>query len=223
MTEITFEKWKIRGKTFIKLPNTIEEEKYQIAEEKIETRYKNNKAIFLMPVRLIENIKGIMNFFTSIGDENVRRGLFLIAGDGPDKKSIQSFVYSHGFEDNIKLLGFCATEEMVSLYERANVLVLPSFSDPSPLTLVEALSMKLPLLVSERCGNHFEAVVNTKNGYLFNPSDPDNVKLAFEYLMLRASEWRNMGEISGNIYYKIFNRQLVIENFIRKLTAFSSS
>jgi|ERR1039457_736011 glycosyltransferase involved in cell wall biosynthesis len=220
MTEITFEKWGMKGKTFINLPNTIEEEKFQITEEEIDKRDQNTLPVFLMPVRLKEKIKGIINFFNSIGIENIRKGLFLIAGDGPDKEAIQRFIKSYGVDENIKLLGFCDTEEMVSLYKRANVLVLPSFSDPSPLTLVEGLIMKLPLLVSERCGNHFEAVLEGHNGYLFNPFDPTSVKLGFESLMHRVKEWRNMGFISGGRYHEIFYRQLVIKNFIRELTEF---
>lgn len=223
MTEITFDKWGIKGKTFIKLPNTIEEEKFQFSEDEIRSRYENKTPIFLLPVRLTEKIKGIINFFKSIGDENIRKGLFLIAGDGPDREVIQTFIHSHGVEDNIKLLGHCETGEMVSLYKKANVFVLPSYTDASPLTLVEALIMKLPLLVSERCGNHFEAVVEGGNGYLFNPSEPNSVKLAFESLMLRANEWKSMGEVSGNLYREIFNRKVVIENFIRTLTKFSNS
>lgn len=223
MAEITFEKWGIKDKTFIQLPNIIEEEKFRISEEEIGLRYENNIPIFLMPVRLSEKNKGIINLFNSIGDENIHKGLFLIAGDGPDKEAIQTFIHSHRIEENIKLLGFCDTEKMVSLYKRANVFVLPSFSDSSPLALVEALIMKLPLLVSERCGNHFEAVVEGNNGYLFNPLDPKSIKMAFESLMLRANEWRSMGEISGDLYLETFNRQVVIENFMRTLTEFSNS
>lgn len=223
MTEITLEKWGIRGKTFIQLPNTIEEEKFQISEEEIELRHKNGIPIFLMPVRLSERIKGVINFFKSIRDENIHKGLFLIAGDGPDTDAVQAFIHSHGVEANIKLLGYCSTERMVSLYKKANVFVLPSFSDASPLTLIEAVAMKLPLLVSERCGNHFEAIVDRGNGYLFNPFDPDSIKLAFESLLLRANEWGNMGEMSGTRYREKFYRQAVIENFVRTLTEFSSS
>jgi glycosyltransferase involved in cell wall biosynthesis len=222
MAEITFEKWGIKDKHFIQFPNTIEEEKFRISKKEIAIRYENSIPIFLMPVRLVEKIKGIINFFNSIGDENIRKGLFLIAGDGSDKKAIQEFIHSHGVGGNIKLIGFCDSEKMISLYKKANVLVVPSFSDPSPLTLVEALIMKLPLLVSERCGNHFEAVMHGNNGYLFNPLDPNSVKLAFESLVLRADEWRNMGEMSGELYHEKFRRQLVIENFMRALTEFSN-
>ncbi len=217
MSEITFEKWGITNKKFVDLPNTIEEDKFQITESDIALRYQNKVPVFLTPVRLVENVKGIINFFKAIGADNIRRGLFLIAGDGPDKGLIEKFIGEQEVEDNIKLLGFCNTEELTSLYKKANVFFLPSFSDPSPLTLVEALSMKLPVLISERCGNHYEAIIEGKNGYLFDPMDPDSIKRAFEALMLRADEWKSMGELSGELYYNKFYKKLVTDNFIRNM------
>lgn len=222
MTEITLvEKWGINCNGFVPLPNTIEEEKYLIINSEVETRYRNPVPVFLMPVRLLENVKGIINFFTSIGTDNVRRGVFLVAGDGPDKEMIQRFISAHDLDEHIKLVGHCDTETMVSLYKKANVFVLPSFSDPSPLTLVEALSMRLPVLVSERCGNHFEAVVPGENGYLFNPLDPGSVRRAFEELLLRFDNWRQMGERSALLYRKTFDKKSVIENFIQGMNGFS--
>jgi glycosyltransferase involved in cell wall biosynthesis len=217
MSEITFERWGIKNKKFIDLPNTIEEDKFQITENEIALRYENDIPVFLMPVRLVEKVKGIVNFFKAIGADNIRRGLFLIAGDGPDKGLIEKFIREQEVEENIKLLGFCNTEELTSLYKKANIFFLPSFSDPSPLTLVEALSMKLPVLISERCGNHYEAIIDEKNGYLFDPADASSIKRAFEALMLRADEWKSMGELSGELYYKKFYKKLVTDKFIRNM------
>lgn len=81
--------------------------------------------------------------------------------------------------------------------------------------------MELPVLVSERCGNHFEAVVNGENGYLFNPLDAQSVRAAFEALMGRGRDWRTMGERSRALYSQLFDRQLVIENFSRALHDFT--
>jgi len=223
MTEITLQKWRIKVNAFVDLPNTIEEGEFQISATEVEARYRNEIPVFLIPARLDEKIKGIINFFQSIGDENIRRGQFLVAGEGPDKPAIQSFIQTHGLEENIKLLGFCDTEQMVSLYKKANVFVLPSFSDPCPLSLVEALRMKLPVLVSERCGNHFEAVsVETDgNGFVFDPSRPEEIRAAFEALMERNEEWREMGNESGRRYDLLYGRSVVVERFIKQMAAFA--
>jgi len=223
MTEITLDMWGARKKAYIPLPNTIEEEKFKINEFDIAKRKKNNIVIFFMPVRLVENVKGIINFFKSIGVENIRKGLFLIAGEGRDKSVIQSFIRELKVEEHISLLGHSTADKVAECYRKANVFVLPSFSDASPLTVMEAMSMRLPLLISERCGNHFETVVNGRNGYIFNPSDPGSVKTAFESLMLRTNDFTAMGEISGSIYDRCFERKVVINKFIGCLTNFSDA
>lgn len=222
MTEITLAKWGIRVNGFVPLPNTIEEEKFVIHEEEVAKRNENPLPVFIMPVRLLEQDKGIMNFFKALGNENTRQGLFLVAGEGPDKPLIESYIQSEGLEENIKLLGHCDTQTMISLYKQANVFVLPSFSDPSPLSLIEAIRMKLPVLVSERCGNHFEAVIPESNGYIFNPLDPVTVRNTFANLFIRRTEWHDMGELSATIYNKNFRKETVIMNFINSLRKFSS-
>jgi glycosyltransferase involved in cell wall biosynthesis len=217
MTELTLERWGITGKPFVPLPNTIDEERFTISDADVERRYANHTPTFLLPARLTEKVKGIINFFRSIGDENTRRARFLVAGDGPDEDAIRKFIEERQLGAQIELLGFCNAERMVELYKCAHVVVLPSFSDASPLALIEALKMRLPLLVSARCGNHFEVLAPGENGYLFDPSAAETVKDAFEHLMRRRADWPAMGEISGDRYRTSFERSLVIENFVRGL------
>ena len=105
---------------------------------------------------------------------------------------------------------------MRELYNSSNVLLLPSFSDPSPLTLVEALLFHMPILCSEHCGNHFEVVEPAKNGYIFSPLDKNDIKTKFELLMSRRDEWRQMGEISAERYNEKFATKMVVKNFIEQ-------
>jgi glycosyltransferase involved in cell wall biosynthesis len=223
MSEVTFAKWEIRDKAFVRLPNTIEEEKFQITSAGLARRKQNEMPTFLISARLVEKLKGLLNFFGTITDEGVRQAHFLIAGDGPDRGEIQRYIDSRGLADHITLLGHCSTQEMVALYERANAFLLPSLSDQSPLTLVEALRMKLPVLVSDRCGNHFEAVAHGRNGYLFDPLSPSSVQLAYAEFMNRRDEWPAMGEMSAELYRRIFDRKTAIASFMQTLTDFSAA
>lgn len=217
MTEITFDKWGMPGKTFIPLMNTIEEEKFVVSPADVDARERNPIPVFIMPVRLLENVKGIVNFLRSIGDDNIRRAKFMIAGDGPDQAMIEEFIRARGVQQHVQLLGFRDTAEMERLYRQASLFVLPSFSDPNPLSVIEALKMELPLLISDRCGNHFEALVDGDNGYIFDPLRPASVRESFEKLMARRGDWRRMGERGRDIYHAVFARRLVIENFVSAL------
>ena len=218
MTELTLRKWGIRVNKFIPLPNTIQEEIFTIKDEEILKRNKNEIPVFILPVRLHEKVKGVINFFNAIGVDNIKKGIFLIAGDGPDKAAIESFITVHNVNANVKLLGHCSGMQLNIFYKLANVFILPSFTDASPLVLIEALKMKLPVIVSNRCGNHFESIIDSYNGFLFDPSDSETVKIAFEKLFTKKNEWTNMGNNSYVLYNRNFNKKMVIKNFIQKIT-----
>jgi hypothetical protein len=83
--------------------------------------------------------------------------------------------------------------------------------------------MKLPVLVSERCGNHWEAVVPEGNGFLFDPYDAADLRRAFEKMLAAASRWPAMGEQSGAIYDTTFRTDLVIANFMRSIDDLADS
>lgn len=212
MSEITFEKWEIPVKNYIYLPNTINDKSLQFNANN--NRENNTRPIFLIPIRIIESLKGALNFFNAIGSDNIRKALFIIAGDGEDKEKYQEYILEHNYSDYIKLAGFCEAERMCELYNNSNVLLLPSFSDPSPLTLVEALKFHLPILCSNHCGNHFEVVKEGINGYTFSPLDKADIRAKFELIINNRSEWNKMGEISASIYNKYFETNKVVHNFI---------
>lgn len=219
MTRITLEKWDINVFKYIYLPNTIEESVFLVEDCDINNRECNTVPIFIMPVRLIENVKGIVNFFKSIGIENIKKALFIIAGDGPDKNMIEKFVSDNDLDDYIKLLGHQNTSQMVNLYKRANIFVLPSFSDPCPLSVNEAMKMKLPLLISNRCGNHYEAVTK-ENGFTFDPMNPNSIKVAYENIMSNYSQLSSMGLYSYQAYLNNYELKKVVNRFKTDLEAF---
>jgi glycosyltransferase involved in cell wall biosynthesis len=217
MTELTFEKWGIDVSRYVHLPNTIEESAFSISDDDVARRRGADLPVYLMPVRLLESVKGIMNFFSCIGRDNILSGVFVIAGDGPDRSAIERYIVDKDLTRNVRLVGYCDLNSMTTWYKRANVFVLPSYSDPSPLSVIEALRMRLPLLISERCGNHFEALVPGENGYLFDPYDCKSVRHAFESMKARSAEWGLMGDLSGSRYQEQFAIDEVIKRFVLQL------
>ena len=215
MSELSFEKWGIKNKKFIRLPNVIEEEivSPSIFQNKSFAPL-NELPYIVMPVRLNEKIKGIMNFFNAIGADNVKKAVFEILGNGDDEELIRSYIKDKGYEDHIFLRGFCNMETVVSYYKKCDVILLPSFSDPSPLSLVEGCCAKMPILASNRCGNHFETIEEGKNGYTFNPDNHQEVRDAFEKMLARRKEWPAMGEHSRELFNKNFKQDVVLPRFI---------
>lgn len=214
MTKITFNKWNIKNNNFIIAPNTIDER----LEDNSNSFVKNNLTpIFFTPARIVENIKGIINFFKAIGIENCRKAIFKIAGDGPDKDLLESFIKDNKLNENIILLGFCDSNEVKNYYVTSDAFFLPSFSDQSPLSLVEALAFNLPVLVSDRCGNHFEAVTKD-NGRLFNPSDHFETRRIFEEFLSLKLKWKFMGIRSKEIFLDKFSQNKVVNEMLIQIS-----
>ncbi len=214
----TFTQWGILGKRFILLPNVIEEDKMlPLIKGKHKFTPIDEQPRFVLPVRLDEKIKGIMNFFKAIDRENVLSAQFDILGDGKDEALIRQFIIDNGYSEHIHLHGFCSIETVVAHYMKSDCFLLPSFSDPSPLSIVEACCCSLPLLISQRCGNHYETLKEGENGFSFDPDNAVQIKSAFESLLNCRKQWPQMGEISHKMFETNFKQEVVIKRFIEML------
>lgn len=215
MASIALDKWKVRTKrkNQILMPNLINEavfEKEMIVEKMKhgEHRISNDRLTFLVVARLLESEKGLENFFKKIGPERLKLVNFLVVGEGPDLDRYKAFVYKNKLDENISFLGALPEATVFKLYIEADVFVLPSFSDPSPLSVVEACKCGMPLLISNRCGNHYEALKNGENGFLFDPCDEKSLVGAFDGLL--KSDLRILSNNSFRIAEKNFSTEAVI-------------
>lgn len=215
----TFRRWGINGKRFIPLPNVIEEDSIFPLLKETTHRFTSldEQPRFVMPVRLDERIKGIVNFFKAIGKDNVLSAQFDVLGDGKDEMLIRQFIAENHYGEHIHLRGFCSIETVVDYYLNSDCFILPSYSDPSPLSIVEACCCGLPLLVSRRCGNHYEALVEGQNGFSFDPDNAAQIKSAFKSLLNCRKQWQKMGEKSYQMFETNFKQDVVIKRFISAL------
>jgi len=207
----SFHHWNITAKNIVYLPNLVNN---KVFNKKVEYDDNIDKLpTFLIVARLEENIKGILNFFEAVGVDNLRKIKVRVAGSGSSHENYQSFVKKNMLERNIIFLGDLDERRISAEYQNAQVFVLPSFSDASPLTVIEAIFCGLPVLMSDKCGNHFETVEDGVNGYLFNPHDTNEIKSKFEELYVNRHLWRKFSENS---------RRKAIENFLpeKKISQF---
>ena len=158
-------------------------------KQEIKNKYgvQQGKKIFICPARL-SPVKGILEFCALLNKCIYKNDVeVLVAGDGELKDDIQRYVDGNNL--NLKLLGYKSQEEMVELYAIADVFLMPSLSDPNPLTVIEALWAGLPLLISEHCGNYPETVKEGENGYVFNYEDQNDAISKIEQMIRSPFKW----------------------------------
>jgi glycosyltransferase involved in cell wall biosynthesis len=217
----TFDQWKIYDRHFCFFPNIINTTYYFISEEEESCRYINSKPVLLIVASLNESIKGILNFIKSIGIKKLKSVLLKIAGEGPDRMVIMDYIKQNSLENCIILLGHLTQDEILEEYKKANIFVLPSFSDSNPLSVIEAMHMKLPLLISERCGNSVEALIEKNNGFTFDPYNYQSIRAAFDNIIMYKTEWQQMGNNSYRNALNIFNPDNALINLINSFSTFS--
>lgn len=217
MSLISFEHWQINFKNSLLLPNLVSKSLFFQYTQK--TFFDTANPTFLIVARLNESLKGILNFIKAIGKENINRINLKIVGEGSDKGFYNFYIKENKLDKNICLLGNISQEEVSNEYDKADVFLLPSFSDQSPLTVIEATNKGLPLLISDRCGNHFEAVEPGKNGYTFNPYDPSDIKNKFELMLSQRDQWPVFSIHSKKIAEEKFDNETVLTNLIEGLIA----
>lgn len=178
------------------VPNLIENSKFKKVEcglsvSEIRKKYgiDEEKFVFFAPSRLSWE-KGLEPFIKLLAkcDDAIKNRIQLVdAGDGDLEKQLRQCAEEQ--QVDLKLLGYCNEKQVIELYQGVDCFVMPSLSDASPLSCVEALWMGLPLLVSEHVGNHPEVVEQGKNGYVYSYSDEEEAIRIIEKIVLSDENW----------------------------------
>lgn len=186
--------------------DTYEKAYYMDAERKKRLRDEQgipeNNIVFFTPARLTK-AKGIDKMLPILGKVPAAKSItYIIAGDGEMEDELIKM--SKNIPCDVRFLGYVDQKTTVSYYGLADVFLLPSISDPNPLTCIEAMWAGLPLVISNHCGNYPEVVQNGKNGFVFSYDNIDFIIEKIEYIM-RNNKWRQeAAEISHNLATKCF-------------------
>ena len=98
--------------------------------------------------------------------QNGKPFTLVLAGQGPDVKSIQEKVDELGLTDRVRFTGHITGEDdLYGLYEVADLFVFPSLYDTSGMVVREAAAMETPSVVVRGCATA-EPIIDRQNGFL---------------------------------------------------------
>jgi|GEM_PF-988713 len=98
------------------------------------------------------------------------RLLFIIVGDGELHDDLRELARARGIDDRVRFLGAKPKAEVYRLLAASDFFVLPSRFECFPFSIVEALSVGLPCVVSDVGGNS-ESVEHEYNGLVVPKGD----------------------------------------------------
>jgi phosphatidylinositol alpha-1,6-mannosyltransferase len=124
--------------------------------------------------------KGFAWFIEKVMPKLPERVVFWLAGDGPERENIELAIQRSGLKDRVRCLGRISEKELVELYRRGQLFIMPNIVVPGDMegfgiVMLEAGACGLPTLAADLEGIR-DVVKEGVNGW-FAPSEDAN---AFE-------------------------------------------
>lgn len=134
---------------------------------------------FISVARLakIKNHKIMIDAINSLKKDNYSFSL-LIVGDGELRSELEDYVKYHGLEQNIFFSG--AVQDVKSQLIKSKCLLIPSFSEGNPISILEAMAAGLAIIATS-IGGPKDIIEDNVNGFLVDPTN-------LEYLVKKMSE-----------------------------------
>ena len=118
----------------------------------------------------------------------------ILAGDGEMRAEIESLIIQYQLQDKVKITGWISSDEVRNHILSAQALVLPSFAEGLPVVIMEAMSLKRPVISTYIAGIP-ELIIPGENGWLCVAGDVDDLSKAMrEALTLPVESLQKMGD-----------------------------
>src|SRR6266511_807220 len=136
----------------------------------------------------------------------------LIVGSGPEKGGIESEILKRNIQTYIRLVG---EQEDVRSYLRAlDVFLLTSISEQMPLTIMESMSVGIPV-IAPCIGEIPRIIVNGKYGFLIEKSDDEE---AFTSVLKSLASSGNLTQMKSVVRERIRN-EFGVDMMVQKYMA----
>jgi glycosyltransferase involved in cell wall biosynthesis len=112
-------------------------------------------------------------------------------GSGPDREILEDLLSIYGLRDKVQIVGF--ESDIRKIWAGHGLLVLPSLSEGTPISLIEAQLCGRAALVTRVDGNP-EWVEEGKTGFLAEAATVAHLREALERAWENRHRWREMGE-----------------------------
>lgn len=135
--------------------------------------------------------------------------IFMWVGDGKDKVELEELCVSEGV-NNIVFTGF--SDNVNQFLSWSDLYLSTSRWEGLPYALIEAASLKIPLIASDVVGNN-EVVCHGYNGYLFHPDYTDQ---AVDFIDLLYNDKILYQQLSNQVYQSFLDK-FQIQSLLDKL------
>jgi glycosyltransferase involved in cell wall biosynthesis len=134
--------------------------------------------------------------------------LFLIAGDGGERRRLEALAREKGLAERVRFLGY--RDDAHQLLAACDIYVLPSLFEGLPVSVLEAMAAGKPVVATAIPGTD-EAVLHGRTGLLVPPADPQALAGAIRDVLSDPTLARRLGEAGRERVRQHFSAGRMVE------------
>lgn len=138
----------------------------------------------------------------NLKENNLKFHLTLI-GDGPLKGKIQKLVKNDDLQSMVTFTGWVNHNDIPKYMAKADLYIQPSLTEGMPISVLEAMYMKLPVILSDAGG--MPELIQEKGGILIEKNNKEQLYNAILHYINNLDDFIQGGKI---------NNRFISENFI---------
>lgn len=162
----------------------------------------------------VDRAKGVFDLLEAVqrllADATTPAFQLHVAGGGAHAAELRDRVAALGLDDAVVFHGWVAGDEKSALYESADVFVLPSYAEGMPNSMIEAMSLSVPVVVTP-VGGITDVIRDGQNGMLVPVRDPAALQATLARLLASVKLRRTIGAAGRKTAQDVFGLEHGVE------------
>ena len=168
--------------------------------------------LFVGNLLIAKGVDILLDAFALIQKENSNIGLIYV-GEGKEKERLISRSKELGINEKVIFLGRVEYEKIPTIMHYSDILILPSIEEGVGRVILEAMSMKLPVIASNVGGIPL-VIDDLKEGLLFEVGDVEALKNHVLFLIKNKSFSDNMTKTAHQKFITNYEYEVSINMFL---------
>lgn len=154
----------------------------------------------------------LLNAISKLKDETFK---FIFIGDGKIKQELIELSIELGINNRVEFVGRAKPEQFL---KRSSIFILPSHTENFPLALIEAMSIGLPVIMTD-CINwrgDDQFIQHMTNGIIVPKNNPEALAEAIDYLIENEDLREQFGQEALKIRER-FDQDRIVNDFLKAI------
>ena len=168
--------------------------------------------LYVGSIKPLKAPKVLLSAFDSLGQDFIKEHnvLLLMAGDGILSKELEAQFSSN---ENINFLGLVPNDEVWKYYSIADIYVIPSWFEGTPISLLEAMSKSLCCIGTDVKGIN-TTIEQNKTGLLFEKDNDAELTILLKDVLTNFDSYKHLGVNAKCFYENKFSYDVHIKEFL---------